>query len=156
MWLVVFVSKRWKAMCWLYIIVCYILINCWIVVTLHLELEWCHVAYTVSTNGMILWYFKKSLHVLRMLVILALSCEAMNDNIFLFSLNIMMITIKEKHILLKERLVIVIHVISQSQGKGITLLQTLVMIQHKKLLHPTTVNVWMKRKMMNMLSLVAM
>jgi len=91
-----------------------------------------------------------------MLVILALSCEAMNDNIFLFSLNIMMITIKEKHILLKERLVIVIHVISQSQGKGITLLQTLVMIQHKKLLHPTTVNVWMKRKMMNMLSLVAM
>jgi len=57
-----------------------------------------------------------------MLVILALSCEAVNDNVFLFSLNIMMIAIKEKHILLKERVVIVIQVISHSQGKGVTLL----------------------------------
>jgi hypothetical protein len=92
-----------------------------------------------------------------MLVILALSCEAMNDNIFLFSLNIMMIAIKEKHILLKERVLIVIQVISHSRGKGIALLQTLVMIQHKKLLHPATVKMWLKRKKkMNMLSLVAM
>ena len=81
----------------------------------------------------------------------------MIQNVFLFSLNIMMITIKEKHILLKGRVVIVIQVISHSQGKGITLLQTLVMIQNKKLEHPTTVNLWMKRKKkMNMLSLVAM
>lgn len=85
-----------------------------------------------------------------------LSYEAVNDNIFLFSLNRMMITIKEKqHI--KGRVVIVIEVTSYSQRKGVTLLQTLVMIQHKKLLHPTTVKMWMKRKKkMNMLSLVAM
>jgi hypothetical protein len=122
-----------------------------------LELEWCHVAYTVGTNGIILWYFKKSLQVLRMLAILALSCEAVNDNVFLFSLNIMMITIKEKNMLLKERVVIVIQVISHIQGKGVTLLKTPVTIKHKKLLHPTTVKMWMKRKKkMNMLSLVAM
>lgn len=157
MWLVVFISKPWKTMCWLCIIVCYILIKCWIIVTLHLELEWCHAAYIVSTSGIILWYFKKSLQVLRMLVILAFSCEAVNDNIFLFSLNIMMIAIKEKHLLLKKRVMIVIQVVSHSQGKGITLLQTLVMIPYKKLLHPTTVKMWMKRKKkMNMLSLVAM
>jgi hypothetical protein len=94
---------------------------------------------------------------IKMLVILALSCEAVNDNVFLFSLNMMMIAIKEKHILLKERVMIVIQVISHSQGKGLTLLQTLVMIQHKKLLHRTTVKMWMKRKKrMNMLFLVAM
>jgi hypothetical protein len=92
-----------------------------------------------------------------MLVILAFSYEAVNDNVFLFSLNIMMIAIKEKHLLLKEKVVIVIQVVSHSQGKGITLLQTLVMIPHKKRLHPTTVKMWMKRKKkMNLLSLVAM
>lgn len=59
--------------------------------------------------------------------------------------------------LLKERVVIVIQVISHIQGKGVTLLKTPVTIKHKKLLHPTTVKMWMKRKKkMNMLSLVAM
>lgn len=54
-------------------------------------------------------------------------------------------------------MVIVTQVISHSQGKGITLLQMLVMIPHKKLLRPTTVKMGMKRKKkMNMLSLVAM